>query len=93
MDYLIKANWKRGLFRIWLVGTVIWIGISIVMSIPYADLTKEGRYLLEEILAIFGVIVGPPIVVFIAGLVAGLDIAWVPAPTRHHLIPRGRACR
>lgn len=68
-----QRNWSRGFFRLWLVGSIIWIGIAIVMSILFAHWPEEFRYQLQEILAIFGVVIGPPA----ATLILGLALRWI----------------
>jgi len=68
-------NWKRGLFRTWLVGTAIWIAAVIYMVVASwpvdLDTSRFTPQVRAHVLLASEWALGPPIAVLIAGLVLG----------------------
>jgi hypothetical protein len=62
-------NWRRGLFRVWVLLSAAWImawAIYLILSLMAQALTKT-----EDFLAIPVVFLGPPIALLLCGLAAG----------------------
>ncbi len=67
-------NWKRGLFRLWAVGTVLWV---MGQGLNVAQLVLDQQFKLDDVhqVTVFGLIFafGPPLAV----LLAGAAVFWV----------------
>jgi hypothetical protein len=66
------VNWRRGLFRLWLLISAAWImgwAIYLILSAMAQALTKP-----EDFLAVPVVFFGPPIALLLCGLAAGWAI-------------------
>jgi hypothetical protein len=62
------VNWRRGLFRVWLLISVGWImawAIQLIMS------SLEGRFPGSDFLAVPVLLFGPPVALLIFGVVTG----------------------
>ena len=64
-----QINWRRGLFRIWLLLSAAWIMGWIVYLIIYG--IQSGFQSSGDLLAILVLLIGPPIALLLFGLVAG----------------------
>ena len=71
-------NWRRGLFRAWLVLSIAWVltaevRLKVTRDIWFpVDVSFRPEHL-PEAMGVFVVFIGPPIVVFLVGLV----LVWV----------------
>lgn len=66
---IVQLNWRRGLFRIWLLLSAAWIMGWIVYLILYG--IRGGFHGAGDLLAIPVLLIGPPIALLLFGLVAG----------------------
>ena len=66
---IVQINWRRGLFRIWLLLSAAWIMGWIVYLILYE--IRGGFHGAGDLLAIPVLLIGPPIALLLFGLVAG----------------------
>jgi hypothetical protein len=64
-------NWRRGLWRVWLLASAAWIMGWIVYLILYG--IKIGFQSSGDFIAIPVLLIGPPIALLLFGLVAGWD--------------------
>ena len=64
-----QVNWRRGLFRVWLLLSVAWILGWIVYLV--LEGIKGGFQSFGGFLAIPVLLIGPPIALLLFGLVAG----------------------
>jgi hypothetical protein len=69
-------NWRRGLFRVWLVGSLCWVGYWVWLALWLAYLAPPNN--IEElnwdfIGMIAAVVATPPVVTLIVGMV----IVWM----------------
>ncbi len=65
----VSLNWRRGLFRVWVLMSAAWImgwTIYLMLSAMAHALTKP-----EDFLAIPVVFLGPPVALLLCGLAAG----------------------
>ncbi|HET9715780.1 MAG TPA: hypothetical protein VFP60_06305 [Pseudolabrys sp.] len=65
----MKVNWRRGLFRVWLLLSAAWIMGWVVYLLVYG--IRAGFQSSNELLAIPVLLIGPPIALMLFGLVAG----------------------
>jgi len=66
---IAQVNWRRGLFRVWLLLSAAWTMGWIVYLIING--IKDGLQSSGELLAIPVLLVGPPIALLLFGIVAG----------------------
>jgi hypothetical protein len=66
---VIQVNWRRGLLRVWLLLSAAWIMGWVVYLIIYG--IRAGFQSSGDFLAIPVLLIGPPIALFLFGLVAG----------------------
>jgi len=74
-------NLRRGLFRAWLVGSVIWIGVSIwrldfscfFATYPWCKWWVVSPWLSSTHLGVLAITFGVPIAAFILGVM----VSWV----------------
>ena len=64
-----QLNWRRGLWRVWLLASAAWIMGWIVYLILYG--IQGGFRTSSEFLAIPVLLIGPPIALLLFGLMAG----------------------
>jgi hypothetical protein len=64
-----QLNWRRGLFRVWLLLSAAWIMGWIVYLILHG--IQGGFQSFGDLLAIPVLLIGPPIALLLFGLVAG----------------------
>lgn len=62
-------NWRRGLWRVWLLVSAAWIMGWIVYLILYG--IQGGFHATAEFIAIPVLLIGPPIALLLFGLMAG----------------------
>ena len=62
-------NWRRGLFRLWLLVSAAWIMGWIVYLVLYG--IQGGFQNTGEILSIPVLLIGPPVALFLFGMAAG----------------------
>ena len=70
-------NWRRGLFRGWVVLSIAWVVVYVVVFIRELN-SLPGGYLWADVdivfvLLLMGVFAGPPFGVFLVGLL----LVWV----------------
>ena len=68
-EEILAVNWRRGLFRVWLLLSVAWILGWIVYLV--LEGIKGGFQSFGGFLAIPVLLIGPPIALLLFGLVAG----------------------
>jgi len=68
-DDPLPINWRRGLFRVWLLLSAAWIMAWIIYLIMYA--LREGIRSVGDVLVIPVVLIGPPIALLLFGIAAG----------------------
>src|SRR5215471_3920210 len=66
---IAQVNWRRGLFRVWLLLSAAWTMGWVVYLIIHG--IKDGPQSSGELLAIPVLLVGPPIALLLFGIVAG----------------------
>jgi hypothetical protein len=64
---LAPFNWRRGLFRIWLLLSVGWLMSWTIYLIMYV---LEGRFARSDFLALAIILFGPPVALLIFGITA-----------------------
>ncbi len=65
----LAINWRRGLFRVWVLVSVAWVlGWAIYMVI---DAIREGPKNTRDLLVIPVVLIGPPMALLVFGFAAG----------------------
>jgi hypothetical protein len=69
INKVTQVNWRRGLFRVWLLLSAAWTMGWIVYLILYG--IKSGFQSSGDFIAIPVLLVGPPIALLLFGLVAG----------------------
>jgi len=69
INKVTQVNWRRGLFRVWLLLSAAWIMGWIVYLILYG--IKGGFQSSGDFIAIPVLLIGPPIALLLFGLVAG----------------------
>jgi hypothetical protein len=69
IHHIAQVNWRRGLFRVWLLLSAAWTMGWIVYLIING--IKDGLQSKGELLAIPVLLVGPPIALLLFGIVAG----------------------
>jgi hypothetical protein len=68
------VNWRRGLFRVWLVLSIVWIAaVEVVAKVSTGIWIRPWGGKIDLFIASLGTLLGPPIVVFLVGLV----LVWV----------------
>src|SRR5262249_59044331 len=70
---IAQVNWRRGLFRIWLLLSAAWTMGWIVYLIING--IKDGLQSSGNLLAIPVLLVGPPIALLLFGIVAGWGLS------------------
>ena len=65
----IPLNWRRGMFRVWLVLSAAWIMGWIIEFLVYG--IQGGFRIWSDLLAIPILLFGPPVALLIFGLAAG----------------------
>src|SRR5262245_41095589 len=66
---IAQVNWRRGLFRVWLLLSAAWImGWTVYLIL---NGIKDGVQRSSDLLAIPVLLVGPPIALLLFGIVAG----------------------
>jgi hypothetical protein len=66
---IAQVNWRRGLFRVWLLLSAAWImGWTVYLIL---NGIKDGVQRSGDLLAIPVLLVGPPIALLLFGVVAG----------------------
>lgn len=68
-DDPLPVNWRRGLFRVWVLLSAAWIMAWIIYLIMYA--LREGIKSPGDLLVIPVVLIGPPIALLLFGIAAG----------------------
>jgi hypothetical protein len=68
-DESLPINWRRGLFRVWLLLSAAWAMAWIIYLIMYA--LREGIRSLGDVLVIPVVLIGPPVALLLFGIAAG----------------------
>jgi len=66
---IAQVNWRRGLFRVWMLLSAAWTMGWIVYLIIHG--LRDGLQSSGELLAIPVLLVGPPIALLLFGIVAG----------------------
>ena len=55
-----EVNWRRGLYRIWALGSATWIGILIVLQIWAFTISPDQKIALRDLLTLaVWAVVGP----------------------------------
>jgi hypothetical protein len=65
----LEPNWRRGLFRVWLVLSAAWIMAWTVYLILYG--VQGGFRTTGDFLSIPVLLIGPPVALLLFGLAAG----------------------
>lgn len=65
----VPINWKRGMFRIWLLLSAAWIMGWIIEFIVYG--LQGGFRVVGDVLAIPVLLFGPPVALLLFGIAAG----------------------
>jgi hypothetical protein len=68
-DEALPVNWRRGLFRVWMLLSAAWAMAWIIYLIMYA--LREGIRSLGDVLVIPVVLIGPPVALLLFGIAAG----------------------
>ena len=69
ISQIARVNWRRGLFRVWLLLSASWImGWVIYLAV---NGIKDGFQSSRDWLAIPVLLIGPPIALLLFGIVAG----------------------
>jgi len=68
-DEAMPVNWRRGLFRVWLLLSAAWVMAWIIYLIMYA--LREGMRSVGDLLVIPVVLIGPPVALLLFGIAAG----------------------
>jgi hypothetical protein len=68
-DDALPVNWRRGLFRVWLLLSAAWVMAWIIYLIMYA--LREGMRSMGDLLVIPVVLIGPPVALLLFGMAAG----------------------
>lgn len=67
-------NWRHGFFRLWIVTSLCWIAMLLVVAGPNGD----GFGTREQVIGFFVLALGSPLLTLFVGLV----IAWIVAGFR-----------
>jgi hypothetical protein len=65
----VQVNWRRGLFRVWLLLSAAWImgyGVFLILNAMRGGFQSSGDLLSGLVL-----LIGPPIALLLFGLMAG----------------------
>jgi hypothetical protein len=68
-DEALPINWRRGLFRVWLLLSAAWVMAWIIYLIMYT--LREGIRSVGDVLVIPVVLIGPPVALLLFGIAAG----------------------
>jgi hypothetical protein len=68
-DEALPINWRRGLFRVWLLLSAAWVMAWIIYLIMYT--LREGIRSVGDVLVIPVVLIGPPVAFLLFGIAAG----------------------
>ena len=65
----LLVNWRRGLFRVWVLLSVAWMMAWFIYLVMYA--IRDGLRTTGDFLVIPVVLIGPPIALLVFGVAAG----------------------
>jgi hypothetical protein len=69
MSEPVPINWRRGLFRVWLLISAAWIMAWVIYLIMYG---LEAGFKASDVLVIPVLLLGPPV----ALLIFGIGVGW-----------------
>jgi len=75
-------NWRRGLFRLWIVASALWIALVTWVEYdgvvrPYQEAAQQQKCFDREVAKYAAFAFGPILATLVLGLGWGVDSSWV----------------